>query len=73
MTTFTSEDRMKANNIEDREDRERMLREQNRILAEEIQSLKRELKHQTDRAESWKLAYESAMTFVKRTTAEGGK
>ena len=39
MTTFTTEDRQKAYDIEDQEDRERMLRDQNRILAEEILSL----------------------------------
>ena len=36
MTTFTSEDRQKAYDLEDKDDRERVLREQNRILNQEI-------------------------------------
>jgi hypothetical protein len=61
MTTFTSEDRMKAYDIEDREDRERMLRDQNRILAEEIQTLKVKLAQANRRADSWQEAYNNAM------------
>ncbi len=66
MTTFTTEDRIKATQAEDKEDTQAMLREQNHTLNAEIQSLKRELKHPTDRAEPWKVAYENAMTFVRR-------
>ncbi len=61
MTTFTSEDRMKAYDIEDREDRERMLRDQNRILNEEIQNLKAKLAQANRRADSWQEAYNNAM------------
>lgn len=71
MTTFTSEDRMKAYDIEDREDRERMLREQNRILAEEIQTLKVKLAQAEKRAEGWKDAYHNAMDTMSKMG--GGK
>jgi hypothetical protein len=64
MTTFTSEDRQKAYDIEDREDRERMLREQNRILNEEIQSLKVKLAQTEKRAEGWKDAYHNVMDLL---------
>jgi hypothetical protein len=66
MTTFTSEDRMKAYDIEDREDRERMLREQNRILNEEILSLKTKLAQANKRADSWQEAYNNAMDTMAK-------
>ena len=66
MTTFTTEDRMKAYDIEDREDRERMLRDQNRILAEEIQVLKTRLAQANKRADSWEEAYHNAMDTMSK-------
>lgn len=66
MTTFTSEDRIKAYDIEDREDRERMLRDQNRILAEEILSLKTKLAQAERRADSWQEAYNNAMDTMAK-------
>jgi|APGre2960657373_1045057.scaffolds.fasta_scaffold33794_4 hypothetical protein len=66
MTTFTSEDRMKAYDIEDREDRERMLREQNRILNEELLSLKTKLAQANKRADSWQEAYNNAMDTMAK-------
>ncbi len=66
MTTFTSEDRMKAYDIEDREDRERMLREQNRILNEELLSLKTKLAQANKRADSWEEAYHNAMDTMSK-------
>ena len=70
MTTFTSEDRIKAYDIEDREDRERMLREQNRILNEELLSLKTKLTQANNRADSWQEAYNNAMdTMAKMSRA----
>ena len=70
MTTFTSEDRIKAYDIEDREDRERMLRDQNRILAEELLSLKTKLAQANKRADSWQEAYNNAMdTMAKMSRA----
>ena len=71
MTTFTSEDRQKAYDIEDREDRERMLREQNRILNQEIYDLKVKLKNANDRADSWKKAYDNAMDYAKKMLGKG--
>jgi len=71
MTTFTTEDRQKAYDIEDREDRERMLRDQNRILAEEILSLKTKLVQANNRADSWQEAYNNAMdTMAKMSRAK---
>ena len=71
MTTFTTEDRMKAYDIEDREDRERMLRDQNRILAEEILSLKVKLTQANRRADSWQESYNNAMdTMAKMSRAK---
>ena len=71
MTTFTSEDRLKAYDIEDREDRERMLREQNRILNEELLSLKTKLVQANNRADSWQEAYNNAMdTMAKMSRAK---
>ena len=66
MTTFTSEDRIKAYDIEDREDRERMLREQNRILAEELLSLKTKLAQAERRADSWQESYHNAMDTMSK-------
>ena len=66
MTTFTSEDRMKAYDIEDREDRERMLREQNRILNEELLSLKTKLAQAERRADSWQESYHNAMDTMSK-------
>ena len=66
MTTFTSEDRLKAYDIEDREDRERMLREQNRILNEELLSLKTKLVQANNRADSWQEAYNNAMDTMAK-------
>ena len=71
MTTFTSEDRLKAYDIEDQEDRERMLRDQNRILAEELLSLKTKLVQANNRADSWQEAYNNAMdTMAKMSRAK---
>ena len=66
MTTFTSEDRLKAYDIEDREDRERMLREQNRILNEELLSLKTKLAQAERRADSWQESYHNAMDTMSK-------
>ena len=66
MTTFTTEDRMKAYDIEDREDRERMLRDQNRILNEEIMALKTRLAQAERRADSWQEAYHNAMDTMSK-------
>jgi hypothetical protein len=66
MTTWTTEDRQKAYDIEDREDRERMLRDQNHILAEEIQALKVKLAQAEKRAEGWKDAYHNAMDTMSK-------
>lgn len=66
MTTFTTEDRQKAYYIEDREDRERMLRDQNRILNEEIMALKTKLAQANKRADSWQEAYHNAMDTMAK-------
>ena len=66
MTTFTSEDRLKAYDIEDQEDRERMLRDQNRILNEELLSLKTKLVQANNRADSWQEAYNNAMDTMAK-------
>lgn len=66
MTTFTTEDQINVYDIEDREDRERMLRDQNRILAEEIQTLKMKLTQAEKRAEGWKDAYHNAMDSMAK-------
>jgi hypothetical protein len=71
MTTFTTDDRIKAYDIEDQEDRERMLRDQNRILAEEILSLKVKLTQANRRADSWQESYNNAMdTMAKMSRAK---
>jgi len=69
MTTFTTEDRMKAYDIEDKEDRERMLRDQNRILNEEIQILKVKLAQANKRADSWQESYNNAMDTMGKIRA----
>ena len=70
MTTFTTEDRMKAYDIEDREDRERMLRDQNHTLNQEIMALKTRLAQAEKRAESWQESYHNAMdTMAKMSRA----
>ena len=66
MTTFTTEDRQKAYDIEDQEDRERMLRDQNHILAEEILSLKIKLAQAERRADSWQESYHNAMDTMSK-------
>ena len=66
MTTFTTEDRQKAYDIEDREDRERMLRDQNLILAEEILILKNKLTQANKRADSWQESYHNAMDTMSK-------
>ena len=66
MTTFTTEDRMKAYDIEDREDRERMLREQNHTLNQEIMTLKTKLAQAERRADSWQEAYHNAMDTMSK-------
>jgi hypothetical protein len=70
MTTFTTEDRMKAYDIEDKEDRERMLRDQNRILNEEIQILKVKLAQANRRADSWQESYNNAMDTMGKIRAK---
>ena len=71
MTTFTTDDRIKAYDIEDQEDRERMLRDQNRILAEELLSLKVKLTQANRRADSWQESYNNAMdTMAKMSRAK---
>ena len=66
MTTFTSEDRIKAYDIEDREDRERMLRDQNHTLNAEIMALKNKLTQANNRADSWQEAYNNAMDTMAK-------
>ena len=70
MTTFTTEDRMKAYDIEDKEDRERMLRDQNSILNEEIKSLKIKLAQANKRADSWQKSYNNAMDTMGKIRAK---
>jgi len=70
MTTFTTDDRIKAYDIEDKEDRERMLRDQNRILNEEIQILKVKLAQANKRADSWQESYNNAMDTMGKIRAK---
>jgi hypothetical protein len=70
MTTFTTEDRMKAYDIEDREDRERMLRDQNHVLNQEIMALKTRLAQAERRADSWQEAYHNAMDTMGKMRAK---
>ena len=57
MTTFTTEDRINA--------------EKTQELKAEIRSLKLELKHQKERTESWKQAYDNAMDYAKKLLGKG--
>ena len=57
MTTFTTEDRINAEKIQE--------------LKAEIRSLKMEVKHQKDRAKSWQDAYDNAMAYAKKLLARG--
>ena len=66
MTTFTSEDRMKAYDIDDREDTQAMLREQNHTLNQEIMALKTRLAQAERRADSWEEAYHNAMDTMSK-------
>jgi len=66
MTTFTSEDRMRAYDIEDRDDRERMLRDQLHLLNEELMLIKNKLAQANSRAESWQEAYHNAMDTMAK-------
>ena len=66
MTTFTTEDRMKAYNAEDQNDREWMLREQNHVLNQEIMALKTRLAQAERRADSWQEAYHNAMDTMSK-------
>ena len=70
MTTFTTEDRMKAYNAEDRDDREWMLREQNHVLNQEIMALKTRLAQAERRADSWQEAYHNAMDTMSKMRAK---
>jgi glutamyl-tRNA reductase len=72
MTTFTTEDRIKAIQTEDKADREQMLRDQNHILNQEIYDLKVKLKNANDKADRWQKAYDEAMDYAKKTLG-GGK
>lgn len=74
MTTFTSEDRINATkpyDIEDREDRERMLRDQLQLLNQELHDIKVKLTQAEKRAEGWKDAYHNAMDTMSKMG--GGK
>jgi hypothetical protein len=70
MTTFTTEDRMKAYNAEDQNDREWMLREQNHVLNQEIMALKTRLAQAERRADSWQEAYHNAMDTMSKMRAK---
>jgi cell division septum initiation protein DivIVA len=61
---------MKAYDIEDRDDRERMLRDQNRILNEEIMALKTRLAQAEKRADSWQESYHNAMDTMGKMRAK---
>jgi len=66
MTTFTTEDRIKATQAEDKEDTQMMLREQNHTLNQEIMALKTRLAQAERRAESWEEAYHNAMDTMSK-------
>ena len=66
MTTFTTEDRIKAVQAEDKADREQMLRDQLQILKQENYDLKVKLKNANDRTDSWRKAYDEAMDYAKK-------
>jgi hypothetical protein len=57
MTTFTTEDRINA--------------EKTQELQAEIRNLKIELKHQKERVENWKAAYDKVMDYNKKLLAKG--
>lgn len=71
MTTFTTEDRIKATQAEDKADTEQMLRDQLAILTREIHDLKVKLKNANDRADRWQKAYDEAMAYAKKTLGGG--
>ena len=66
MTTFTTEDRIKATQAEDKEDTQAMLREQTHTLNAEIQALKMKLAQAERRADSWQEAYHNAMDTMSK-------
>ena len=66
MTTFTTEDRIKATQAEDKEDTQMMLREQNHTLNQEIMALKTKLAQAERRADSWQEAYNNAMDTMAK-------
>ena len=66
MTTFTTEDRIKAIQGEDKEDTQMMLREQNHTLNAEIMALKTKLAQANKRADSWQEAYNNAMDTMAK-------
>jgi len=66
MTTFTTEDRIKAIQGEDKEDTQMMLREQNHTLNQEIMALKTKLAQAERRADSWQEAYHNAMDTMSK-------
>jgi uncharacterized protein YlxW (UPF0749 family) len=66
MTTFTTEDRIKAIQGEDKEDTQMMLREQNHTLNAEIMALKTKLAQAERRADSWQEAYHNAMDTMSK-------
>ncbi len=66
MTTFTSEDRINAIRVEDKEDTQTMLREQNHTLNQEIMALKTRLAQAERRANSWEEAYHNAMDTMSK-------
>lgn len=66
MTTFTTEDRIKATQAEDKEDTQMMLREQNHTLNAEIMALKTKLAQAERRADSWEEAYHNAMDTMSK-------
>jgi hypothetical protein len=66
MTTFTTEDRIKATQAEDKEDTQMMLREQNHTLNQEIMALKTKLAQAERRADSWQEAYHNAMDTMSK-------
>jgi uncharacterized protein YlxW (UPF0749 family) len=66
MTTFTTEDRIKATQAEDKEDTQAMLREQNHTLNQEIMALKTKLAQAERRADSWQEAYHNAMDTMSK-------
>lgn len=57
MTTFTTEDRINAQKVEQ--------------LQAEVRELRIQLKHQKERTENWKNAYDKAMTYAKDLIKRG--